>query len=143
VPSPFDCWLTMRGIRTLPLRVNAQTATAGALAEYLEKHPKVEAVHYPGLASHAQHAIAARQMRGFGGMMSVQVGKTREQSLAIAGRLELFTQATSLGGTESLIEHRASVEGPGTRAPENLLRVSIGLEHIDDLKADFDQALRG
>jgi cystathionine gamma-synthase len=144
VPSPFDCWLIMRGIRTLPLRVNAQTASASALAAYLEKHPGVEAVHYPGLNSHAGHAIAAKQMRGgFGGMLSVQVGKDREQSLAIAGRLKLFTQATSLGGTESLVEHRASVEGPGTRAPENLLRVSIGLEHVDDLKADFDQALRG
>jgi cystathionine gamma-synthase len=142
VPSPFDCWLVMRGIRTLPLRVNAQTATASALATYLEKHPAVEAVHYPGLNSHAGHAIAARQMSGFGGMLSVQAGKTREQSLAIASRLKLFTQATSLGGTESLVEHRASVEGPGTRAPENLLRVSVGLEHIEDLKADFDQALR-
>ncbi len=143
VPSPFDCWLIMRGIRTLPLRVNAQTATASALAAYLEKHLAVEAVHYPGLNSHAGHAIAARQMTGFGGMLSVQAGKTREASLAIAGRLKLFTQATSLGGTESLIEHRASVEGPGTRAPENLLRVSVGLEHIEDLKLDFDQALRG
>jgi cystathionine gamma-synthase len=142
VPSPFDCWLTMRGIRTLPLRVNAQTANASALAEFLENDPRVEAVHYPGLKSHAQHAIAARQMSGFGGMLSVQVGKNREQSLAIAGRLELFTRATSLGGTESLVEHRASVEGPGTRAPENLLRVSVGLEHIEDLQADFDQALR-
>jgi cystathionine gamma-synthase len=143
VPSPFDCWLIMRGIRTLPLRVNAQTATASALAAYLEKRSEVEAVHYPGLNSHAGHAIAAKQMRGgFGGMLSVQVGSDREQSLAIAGRLKLFTQATSLGGTESLVEHRASVEGPGTRAPENLLRVSIGLEHVDDLKADFEQALR-
>jgi cystathionine gamma-synthase len=82
-------------------------------------------------------------MSGFGGMLSVQAGKDRQQSMAIAGRLRIFTQATSLGGTESLVEHRASVEGPATHAPENLLRVSVGLEHIDDLKEDFDQALRG
>jgi cystathionine gamma-synthase len=143
VPSPFECWLAMRGIRTMPLRVRHQTNTAGALAAFLESHPCVEAVHYPGLASHPAHAIAKRQMSGFGGMLSVQAGKDRQQSLAIASRLKLFTQATSLGGTESLIEHRASVEGPGTRAPENLLRVSVGLEYIEDLKEDFDTALRG
>ena len=143
VPSPFDCWLIMRGIRTLPVRIRAQTSSAQALADFLSKHPKVEAVHYPGLESHPAHAIAKRQMSAFGGMLSVQAGKNREESMAIAGRLRLFTQATSLGGTESLIEHRASVEGPGTLAPENLLRVSIGLEHVDDLKEDFDQALRG
>jgi cystathionine gamma-synthase len=143
VPSPFECWLTMRGIRTMAVRVNVQTSNAAALAEFLSKHPCVEAVHYPGLATHAGHDIAKKQMRGFGGMMSVQVGASRQESMDIAGRLELFTYATSLGGTESLIENRASVEGPATRAPENLLRVSIGLEHIDDLKADFDQALRG
>ena len=95
------------------------------------------------LPSHPAHSIASRQMRAFGGMMSVQVGRDRVESIALASRLKLFTQATSLGGTESLIEHRASVEGPGTRAPENLLRVSVGLEHIEDLKEDFDTALRG
>src|SRR6185369_14978768 len=140
VPSPFECWLAMRGIRTMPLRVRAQTASAGELAKFLAEHPCVERVHYPGLSSHAGHAVAARQMSGFGGMLSVQAGKNREQSLAVASRLKIFTQATSLGGTESLVEHRASVEGPETRAPENLLRVSVGLEHIDDLKDDFDQA---
>jgi cystathionine gamma-synthase len=143
VPSPFECWLTMRGIRTMPLRVRQQTATAAALAAFLAKHPCVEAVHYPGLTSHPANAIAKRQMSGFGGMLSVQAGTNREESIAIASRLKLFTQATSLGGTESLVEHRASVEGPGTRAPENLLRVSVGLEHIDDLTEDFDTALRG
>lgn len=143
VPSPFECWLTLRGIRTLPIRVHAQSASALSLATFLSKHPCVEAVHYPGLPSHPAHAVAKRQMSEFGGMLSVQAGSDRSQSLAIAGRLRLFTQATSLGGTESLVEHRASVEGPGTRAPENLLRVSVGLEHVDDLKADFDQALRG
>jgi len=143
VAAPFDCWLIMRGIRTLPVRVRAQTASAKALAAFLSGHPKVEAVHYPGLESHPAYAIAKRQMTDFGGMLSVQAGANREESIAIASRLRLFTQATSLGGTESLIEHRASVEGPGTRAPENLLRVSVGLEHIDDLKDDFDAALRG
>jgi cystathionine gamma-synthase len=142
VAAPFDSWLIMRGIRTLPLRVNRQTASAHELAHFLSAHPKVEAVHYPGLESHPAHAIAKRQMAGFGGMLSVQAGASREASIAIAARLRLFTQATSLGGTESLIENRASVEGPGTRAPENLLRVSVGLEHVDDLKADFDAALR-
>ncbi len=141
VPSPFDCWLTMRGIRTLPLRVQAQSASALLLAEFLAGHPRVEAVHYPGLPSHAAHDIAVRQMSAFGGMLSVQVGLDRVESIRIASALQLFTQATSLGGTESLVEHRASVEGPGTRAPENLLRVSVGLEHIEDLKADFAQAL--
>lgn len=142
VPSPFECWLTLRGVRTLPWRVRAQTANARRVAEYLEKHPRVEAVHYPGLSAHAGHDIARRQMSDFGAMMSVQVGADREESIGIAGRLRIFTQATSLGGTESLIEHRASVEGPGTRAPENLLRVSIGLENVDDLLEDLEQALR-
>jgi cystathionine gamma-synthase len=143
VPSPFDCWLVMRGIRTLPLRVNAQSASAMALAEFLAAHPRVEKVHYPGLSSHPAHDVARRQMASFGGMLSVQAGAGREEAIAIASRLALFTQATSLGGTESLIEHRASVEGPATRAPENLLRVSVGLEHVEDLKEDFDAALRG
>ncbi|HEX4682565.1 MAG TPA: aminotransferase class I/II-fold pyridoxal phosphate-dependent enzyme [Gemmatimonadaceae bacterium] len=142
VPSPFECWLTMRGIRTLPLRVNAQSANAHALAEFLAAQPKVEVVHYPGLPSHAGHTIARKQMKTFGGMFSVQVGASQEESMAIARRLRLFCYATSLGGTESLIENRASVEGPATRAPQNLLRVSVGLEHIDDLRADFEAALR-
>jgi cystathionine gamma-synthase len=143
VPSPFDCWLILRGVRTLPLRVQKHCENALALAQFLEAHDRVEAVHYPGLASHAAHDIARKQMSGFGGMLSVQVRASAEEAIRIADRLEFFTQATSLGGTESLIEHRASVEGPGTRAPDNLLRVSVGLEHVDDLKGDFDQALRG
>src|SRR4051812_20438021 len=142
VPSPFECWLLVRGIRTLPVRVMAQCRNAAALAEYLSKHKRVKAVHYPGLANHPQHAVAKRQMSQFGAMMSVQVGATADESRAIASRLELFTQATSLGGTESLIEHRASVEGPGTLAPDNLLRVSVGLENADDLIADWESALR-
>lgn len=142
VPSPFECWLLVRGIRTLPVRVMAQCQNAAALASYLSKHKKVSAVHYPGLPSHPQHAVARRQMSAFGAMMSVQVGGSADESRAIASKLQLFTQATSLGGTESLIEHRASVEGPGTLAPANLLRISVGLEHADDLIADWEAALR-
>jgi cystathionine gamma-synthase len=143
VPSPFECWLTLRGIRTLPWRVRAHSENAHTLARFLSARREVEAVHYPGLPGHDGHEIARRQMSAFGGMLSVQVGRDREQSIATASRLRLFTQATSLGGTESLVEHRASVEGPGTRAPENLLRVSVGLEHVDDLVEDWDRALRG
>ena len=142
VPSPFECWLTLRGVRTLPWRMRAHTANATTLARHLTSHPRVEAVHYPGLSEHPAHELAARQMSGFGGMMSIQVRGGREEAMAMAGRLRIVTRATSLGGTESLIEHRASVEGPGTRAPENLLRLSVGLEHVDDLIEDFDRALR-
>ncbi|HYO87898.1 MAG TPA: PLP-dependent aspartate aminotransferase family protein [Candidatus Limnocylindrales bacterium] len=142
VPSPFDCWLLLRSLPTLPLRVRAQSASAALIADFLEAHPHVERVHYPGLASHAGHCIAARQMTGgFGGMLSFEVAGGVAQALAVANRVHLFTQATSLGGVESLIEHRASVEGAGTRAPENLLRLSVGLEHPDDLIADLAQAL--
>jgi len=142
VPSPFDCWLTLRGIRTLPWRMRAHESNATAVARWLAEHRRVEAVHYPGLPTSAGHDVARRQMSGFGGMLSIQVRGGREDAMGVASRLELFTQATSLGGTESLVEHRASVEGPATRSPENLLRVSVGLEHIDDLTADFDRALR-
>jgi cystathionine gamma-synthase len=141
VPSPFDCWLLLRGIRTLPWRMRAHCDNAGLVAKYLEMHPKVEAVHYPGLPSHPGHDIARRQMNDFGGMLSVQIRGGREAALELTRRLTLFTRATSLGGTESLIEHRASVEGPLTMAPENLLRVSVGLEHPDDLIEDLEQAL--
>lgn len=142
VPSPFECWLTLRGIRTLPWRVRAQSASAGRLAQYLSSHKGVEAVHYPGLTSHPAHAIARQQMTDFGGMLSVQVGKSADASRAVASSLRFFTQATSLGGTESLIEHRASVEGPATRSPQNLLRVSVGLENVDDLLEDWERVLR-
>jgi cystathionine gamma-synthase len=141
VPSPFDCWLLLRGIRTLPWRMRAHCDNAGLVATYLSTHPKVEAVHYPGLASHPGHDVARRQMNDFGGMLSVQLRGGREAALELTRRLKLFTRATSLGGTESLIEHRASVEGSATLAPENLLRVSIGLEHPDDLIEDLDRAL--
>lgn len=142
VPSPFDCWLLLRGMRTLPWRVRAHCDNAGLVANYLASHPKVEAVHYPGLPSHPGHEIARRQMNDFGGMLSVQIRGGRESALELTRRLRLFTRATSLGGAESLIEHRASVEGAVTLAPENLLRVSVGLEHPDDLIEDLEAGLK-
>jgi cystathionine gamma-synthase len=142
VPSPFECWLLLRSLPTLPYRVRAQSANALAVAEFLHAHARVEQVYYPGLASHAGHAIAARQMHGgFGGMMSIQVPGGAEQALAVAAKVKIFTRATSLGGVESLIEHRASMEGPHSRTPPNLLRLSIGLEHAADLIEDLDPAL--
>lgn len=141
VPSPFDCWLVLRGIRTLPYRVRAQSEHALKVATFLEAHPRVERVHYPGLPSHPGHAVARRQMALFGGMLSAQVKGGAEAAIAVAARVRVFTRATSFGGTESLVEHRASIEGPGTTTPDNLLRVSIGLEHPDDLIEDLAQAL--
>ena len=142
VPSPFECWLALRGIRTLPWCVRAQTENAKRVAEFLSTHKKVEVVHYPGLRSHDAYEVARRQMTGPGGMLSFQVRGGRDAAIGVSNRLRLFTRATSLGGTESLIEHRQSVEGPDTLAPDNLLRVSVGLEHADDLLEDLDQALR-
>jgi cystathionine gamma-synthase len=141
VPSPFDCWLSLRGIETLPVRVRVHCENAARVAQYLKQHPNVEAVHYPGLPDHPGHQIAARQMSAFGGMLSFQVRGGREDAMRVAARCGLFIRATSLGGTHSLIEHRASVEGPQTRTPQNLLRASIGIEHSDDLIADLEQAL--
>lgn len=141
VPSPFDCWLILRSLPTMPLRVRAQTETAGRVAEYLAAHPRVAAVHYPALKTHDGYAIAKAQMRGFGGMLSFEVEGGRDAAMGVAARVKLFTRATSLGGVESLIEHRASVEGPDSKTPQGLLRVSIGLEHGDDLMADLDAAL--
>jgi cystathionine gamma-synthase len=141
VPSPFDCWLTLRGIDTLPYRVRAHSENAMAVARFLAGHAAVEAVHYPGLPEHPGHAIAAGQMSGFGGMLSFQVRGGREIAMGAAARCRLFIRATSLGGAHSLIEHRASVEGPQTRTPQNLLRLSVGLEHPDDLVEDLAQAL--
>ncbi|MFC3195255.1 trans-sulfuration enzyme family protein [Marinicella sediminis] len=143
VPSPFDCWLITRGIKTLKLRLMQQTTNASQLAGFLDQHPAIDAVHYPGLTSHPQHAIAAAQMtHGFGAMMSVQYAD-KASSMALTGRLKLFTAATSLGGVESLIEHRKSVEGDASLTPDNLLRISVGIEHIDDLIADWTDALNG
>lgn len=145
VPSPFDCWLLLRSLATLPLRVRAQSASAAQIAAYLAAHPAVECVHYPGLATHPGHAVAAQQMNaggsGYGGMLSVQVRGGQADALAVAARVRLFTRATSLGAVESLIEHRASIEGPGSATPPNLLRVSVGLEHVEDLLADLSGAL--
>lgn len=142
VPSPFDCWLTLRGINTLPLRVRAQSQNALLVARFLDNHRAVERVLYPGLPAHPGHEIAVRQMAGgFGGMLSVQVRGERAEAMAVAARVRVFTRATSLGGPHSLIEHRASVEGPQSKTPQNLLRMSIGLENADDLIQDLDQAL--
>ncbi len=142
VPSPFDCWLTRRGVDTLPCRVRAHSENALRVAQYLKTHAAVDAVHYPGLPDHPGYKTAARQMSAFGGMLSFQVRGNRETALGVAARCRLFIRATSLGGAHSLIEHRASVEGPQTQTPQNLLRVSVGLEHPDDLIADLGQALR-
>lgn len=141
VPSPFECWLVLRGIRTLHLRMAAHSTNAMKIATFLNNHPKVEAVHYPGLLVHPGHDVAARQMSDFGGMLSFQVNGGRAGAMQTAAKLKVFIRATSLGGTESLIEHRASIEGPDSRTPDNLLRVSVGLENVDDLIEDLDQAL--
>jgi len=140
-PSPFDCWLLQRSLPTLPLRVRRQSLSARQIAEYLQGHDRVHAVHYPGLPGHPGHGVACRQMSGFGGMLSFQVHGSRDAALDVAARVCLFTRATSLGGVESLIEHRASVEGPGTRTPDDLLRLSVGLESPEELIADLAQAL--
>ena len=142
VMAPFNAWLTLRGCRSLPARMALHCSNARKVAEFLAAQPQVERVNYPGLATHPGHALAARQMRDFGGMLSVQLRGRREAALAMAGALQLFTNATSLGGCESLVEHRASTEGPHTTTPQNLLRLSVGLEHVDDLIADLAQALQ-
>jgi cystathionine gamma-synthase len=141
VPAPFDCWLLLRSIATLPLRVRTASANALELATFLESHPKVERVLYPGLVSHPGHRLAMQQMKAGGGMLSVCVSGGRADALAVVGKVRLFARATSLGGVESLIEHRASVEGPDTKTPQNLLRISCGLEHVDDLRDDLIAAL--
>jgi cystathionine gamma-synthase len=141
-PSPFDCWLLLRSLPTLPYRVHAQSEGALRIARFLTDHPAVAQVHYPGLPSHPGHEVARRQMHGgFGGMVSFQVRGSEQDALSVAARVRLFTRATSLGGVESLIEHRASVEGAHTTTPRTLLRLSIGLEHPDDLIADLAHAL--
>jgi cystathionine gamma-synthase len=141
VPSPFDCWLILRGMRTLPWRMRAHSENAAKVANFLSQHGKVERVHYPGLASHPGHEIAKKQMSMFGGMLSLEVKGGRDAAMKVSTSTKIFTRATSLGGVESLMEHRASIEGPGTQSPEGLLRLSIGLENADDLMEDLDQAL--
>lgn len=139
--SPFAAWLVLRGLRSLHVRLAMQVANAQRVAEYLAAQPAVETVHYPGLPTHPGHALAARQMRGFGGMLSFQLRGGRDAALRVAGALRLFQNATSLGGCESLVEHRASVEGAQPVSPQNLLRLSIGLEHGEDLVEDLARAL--
>lgn len=150
VPSPFDCWLILRGMRTLPWRMRAHSENAMRVADFLSRHRNVSRVHYPGLKSHPGHEIAAKQMsirstnaqdKLFGGMLSFEVKDGRDAAMSVAAKTKIFTRATSLGGVESLIEHRASIEGAGTTSPEGLLRLSIGLENAEDLIEDLDQAL--
>ncbi|WP_420407861.1 trans-sulfuration enzyme family protein [Hoeflea sp.] len=141
VLGPFEAWLLLRGMRTLPLRVERMSANALKIAEWLEAHPKVTDVFYPGLASHPGHAIAATQMKdGFGCLLSFLVEGGAPEALAVVGKLRLFHRATSLGGVESLVEHRHTIE-PHTGIPESLVRVSVGIEDADDLIADLEQAL--
>ena len=142
--GPFEAWLLLRGLRTLALRVRQACANALAIARFLEHHPRIERVLYPGLPSHPQHALALRQMAGgCGGLLSFQVKGDAAAALAVAGRLRLIARATSLGGTESLIEHRFTIEGAATGVPPNLLRLSVGIEDEADLIADLAQALDG
>ena len=142
VLGPFEAWLLLRGMRTLHLRVAAASANALAIAQRLAGHPKLGHVLYPGLPTHPGHAVAAKQMRGgFGGMMSLRLAGGESAAIAFAAKLRVFKRATSLGSVESLAEHRASVEGPGTLCPPDLVRLSVGVEHVDDLIADIEQAL--
>jgi len=139
--SPFDAFLLLRGLRTLDLRVTAQSRSAHLLAERLACHPAIRQVLYPGLLGHPGHSIAARQMTGgFGGMLSIRLG-SRASAIAVAANVQLWRRATSFGGTESLIEHRASIEGEGSPCPDDLLRLSVGLEDPEDLHRDLTQAL--
>lgn len=139
--APFSAWLTLRGCRSLGARIAMHCANARRVAEFLASRPEIERVNWPGLPAHPGHAVAAAQMRDFGGMMSIELRGGREAALALASKVRVFTNATSLGGCESLIEHRASVEGPKPYSPQNLLRISVGLEHGDDLIEDLRQAL--
>jgi cystathionine gamma-synthase len=145
VPGPMDCYLAMRGIRTLAVRMDAHCRGARRVAEFLQSHPKVERVHYPGLPGHPGFEIAVRQMKDFGGMVSFEVA-SREEAFRIAGSTELFFLAESLGGVESLLEvpapmTHASVAGSPLEVPDTLIRLSVGIEHPDDLVADLERAL--
>jgi cystathionine gamma-synthase len=140
--GPFEAWLLLRGLRTLALRVRQASENALGVARFLEAHTTVARVLYPGLPSHPQHSLAQRQMDcGCGGLLSFQVKGGADQALAVAGRLRLIARATSLGGTESVIEHRFTIEGAATGVPPNLLRLSVGIEDQGDLIADLAQAL--
>lgn len=138
----FEAWLLLRGMRTLPLRVERCCRSAQKIAEHYADHPRVETVLYPGLPNHPGHEVAARQMHGgFGGMLSIRVRGGEEAAIAAAARVQLWKRATSLGGVESLIEHRASIEGAGSPAPPDLLRLSVGIEDVEDLIDDLEQGL--
>ncbi len=140
--GPFEAWLMQRGMRTLFLRVDKASQSALQIAQHFEGHPGLEAVLYPGLATHPGHAIAARQMHGgFSGMLSLRVRGGAEAALRVANRCQVFIRATSLGGVESLIEHRHTIEGPASPIPPDLLRLSIGIEAVDDLISDLEEAL--
>jgi len=142
--GPFEAYLLMRGMRTLHVRTAAQAKSALDLAQRFSAHPKVARVLYPGLPQHPGHDIAARQMEnGFGYMLSIQVTGGEKAAISTAAKVRLWKRATSLGGVESLIEHRASIEGPGTPCPPDLLRLSTGIEDVEDLYRDLDEALRG
>lgn len=142
VLGPFESWLLLRGMRTLHLRHERQTANALAIARHFEHHRRLEAVLYPGLESHPGHEVAASQMKGgFGAMLSLLIAGDADDAIRVATRTRLFVPATSLGGVESLIEHRATVEGPNSIVPANLLRISVGIERVDELIADLEQAL--
>jgi cystathionine gamma-synthase len=139
--SPFDCWLILRGVQTLVPRVRLHCENARRVAEFLSTHKSVSKVRYPGLPNDPGHEIAKRQMKDFGGMLSFEVRGGRAEAFSVTAALKIILRATSLGGTHSLIEHRASIEGKTTRAPESLLRLSVGLEDADDIIQDLDQAL--
>ncbi|GLQ06455.1 trans-sulfuration enzyme family protein [Sneathiella chinensis] len=142
VMGPFEAWLLMRGMRTLSIRVRQASTNALKIAEALKTHAGIAEVLYPGLPEHKNHAVAASQMTGgFGGMLSIRVAGGEARAMNVAGRLTLFKRATSLGGVESLVEHRASIEGAGTPCPTDLLRLSVGIEDASDLIADLEQAL--
>ena len=142
VLGPFEAALLLRGMRTLALRVRECSANAQRLAEHLNAHPAVEEVLYPGLPGFAGHDVARKQMRnGFGGMLSVRIKGGAAAAIHVAASLKVWKRATSLGGVESLVEHRASIEGEGTPVPDDLLRLSVGIEAVSDLMADFDAAL--
>ena len=140
VPSPMDCYYLCRSIKTLPYRMKGHAEHAMVIATFLSEHEKVEKVHYPGLKTHPGYEIAASQMTGFSGILSFEVKGGAEAADKLISKLQYFANATSLGGVESLIERRAAVEGPNSKTPPNLIRVSVGLEHLDDLLADLDQA---
>ncbi len=143
VLGPFEAWLLLRGMRTLYIRVRACSASAQAIAEHFHGHPRIARVLYPGLPSHPGHDVAARQMKGgFGGMLSLRVGGGAEEALRLSAACRLFKRATSLGGVESLIEHRAGIEPPDSPVPPDLLRLSVGIEDTDDLITDLERGLK-